>query len=116
MWDLFITVAITVPLVVGGVWLILRSVARADEAAARALVARLDCPRCRVRSLEWRSVVWGEDVLHDDREDSCHGYTFYCPRCGCEFQYTTEGALQTPAGRLTEPDTPADGGRVVGSS
>jgi hypothetical protein len=96
MSDWFIAAAVISPLVLGAIWLLLRDVARADRHAAQALVARLDCPRCRTRSLEWRGVVWGEDVLHDDREESFQGYNLCCPRCGGVFQYTHAGELHMP--------------------
>lgn len=105
MRDFFIAAAIAVPPVVGGVWLLLRGVARANAAASRALAARLDCPRCRERSLEWRGVVWGEDVLYDDREESFHGYVLRCTRCGREDRYTAGGELYVaggPAGAAPE--------------
>ena len=58
-----------------------------------ALVARLDCPRCRVPSLRWRGVTWAEDVLYDDREESFQGYTLDCPQCSGAFRFTEAGEM-----------------------
>ena len=69
-WDLLISAGIVVPFVFGGIWLILRSAASVEAKQARELVARLGCPYCRERTLEWRRVSWDEEILYDDREDS----------------------------------------------
>jgi hypothetical protein len=99
VWDVLVTATIVVPLVVGSVLLLLRSRARADENATRALVARLDCPRCLSRSLVWEGMVWAEDILYDDNEQSCGGsggYVLSCRQCGDKFEFTDDGDLHPP--------------------
>ena len=98
MWDILIAAGVVAPLVLGGVWLLLRGAARDAAAAARALVARVPCPRCSARPLEWRGVEWAVDTQYEDRDESAHGLVLHCRRCGGEFRYTDAGELHRAAG------------------
>jgi hypothetical protein len=95
-WAVLIMAVIIAPLVLGGFWLVLRGIAAENEKQARELVARLDCPRCRERALEWRGVVWTEQALYDDREEFREGFVLYCTRCNCQSRFTRGGELHRP--------------------
>ena len=86
---------LTVLIVVGGAIIFLQAVDRAEERAAQTLAQRLDCPRCGMRTLEYREEFWSEHVLYENAEESLSGFVLHCSQCDGEFRFTQSGELQS---------------------